>query len=188
MAAAHCLIVPHCGIGRGLQRSFCRVGSRSLFKKRCASLPISRLGWSTRKVGYICGRTQKRTLSGGGIRSGSRRGNNEIGVHPSCQRRRIRDGALGEIGDLERQPTMLCQVYLILDAAPNGSRWDLFGTLRPRRLTRRQLDTSRSLTSLRLRRRGRPARSCRESASGTHCRGDDETSRTSTMPTTTTIC
>ena len=46
--------------------------------------------------------------------------------------------------------------------------------LRPRRLNRRPLNSRRSPTSQRLGLEGRPARSCWESASGTHCRGDDQ--------------
>ena len=44
------------------------------------------------KNGYICRQTQMCTLPGGGSRGRSGLGNNEIGVLPGCQRRRIRRG------------------------------------------------------------------------------------------------
>ena len=112
----------HCGIGRGLQRSFCRVGSRSLFKKRCASLPTYRPGWSTCKVGYICERTQTRALSGGGV--------SMTRAEHGCQQR-LGDHVQGEFGRFERQPAMRCQIYGILEATTSDSRRELTWSLTP---------------------------------------------------------
>ena len=126
-----------------MRRSVCRVNSRSLIKKRCASPPTSRFGLSTSKDGYICGQTQMRTLPGGGSR-GSGRGNNEIehtqvvkggrGQRPCLGRsRRLRTPAFDAGSD--RRDTRGCS-----ERQSPGFDRELaeVRTLRPRRLTRRQ--------------------------------------------------
>ena len=68
----------------------CQANSRGPTKKRCASPPIFRPCRSTCKAGFSAGQIQKRTLTGGRVRSGSGSGDNRGGVHQGSQRRRIR--------------------------------------------------------------------------------------------------
>ena len=63
--------------------------SRGPTKKRCSS-PTSRPCRRSCKAGHSSGQAQKRTLTGGRVRSGSGSGNNRGGVHRDPQRRRIR--------------------------------------------------------------------------------------------------
>ena len=167
-----------CGMGREMHRSFCRVNSRSQLldlvgvlarrrtsvdRRRCARSPEEEVrvdpGLATTRSEYT------QVVNGGGSGGGGLR--------------RLDNHAQGEIGGLERHPSMLGQIggssRLQRTTSPGPDR-DLakVRTLRPRRLTRRPSDTRRTVTSQRLGPGSRHARSRKESALESCCRGDDQ--------------
>ena len=187
--AAHSLVGRTCGMGQETQQNNCGVNnSRSLIKGRCVSSSTSRPGWRTCQDAHICGQPQMRALLGRESRGGSGHGNNELGVLPACQRRRIRRGRAPAAQ--QRRPRRNRRLRApALDAgsdrretrgcnerqSPGCDRELAKSSDSPlRRLTRHPVDTRRTVTSRRLGPASRHDRSRNESALEIYCRGDDQ--------------